>query len=328
MLIAHTLGEVHAPPGGNAVSIGFYDGVHLGHQALANWVTERAAALGLSTAVVTFDRHPAQVLRPSSAPLLLCDLDQKLELLSRTGIDQAVVLRFDEERSNESPEDFVRTVLVDSLHAKLVVVGEDFHFGHRRSGNVALLAEMGAELGFEVIGHHLVGTDGADARPELQVSSTAIRRALAEGRLDDANTMRGRSHEMRGPVVPGDQRGRTIGFPTANVAIASEILLPADGIYAGRLVRADGEELPAAIYLGRRPTFYEDAEASLLEVHCLDWSGDLYGERVGVRLDHRIRGDRRFDTVEELRDQLAIDCSEARELLKSSGDPNGGAGSE
>src|SRR5690606_12146383 len=118
---------------------------------------------------------------------------------------------------------------------------------------------------------------------------------LAEGRLDDANAMLGRSHEMRGPVVGGDERGRTIGFPTANVAIPSEILMPADGIYSGRLVRADGETLPSAIYVGTRPTFYENQPASLLEVHCLDWEGDLYGEVVAVRFEHRLRGDRRFD---------------------------------
>ncbi|MFN8052899.1 MAG: bifunctional riboflavin kinase/FAD synthetase [Acidimicrobiales bacterium] len=314
MRIARDLASLDHPGAGSVVSIGFYDGVHLGHRALIDAMIDRASTDGLITTVVTFDRHPAQVLRPESAPLLLCDLDQKLELLADAGVDQAFVVHFDEERAHESAEDFVRTLLVDALGAKLVVVGEDFHFGHRRAGDVALLTEMGAELGFEVIGHHLVGTDGADARPELQVSSTAIRRALVEGRLDDANEMLGRSHEMRGPVVDGDKRGRTIGFPTANVAIRSEILLPADGIYAGHLVRRSGELLPAAIYLGTRPTFYDDQPASLLEVHCLDWDGDLYGEPVRVRFDHRLRGDRKFDTIEGLTAQLAIDCQQAKEL--------------
>jgi len=316
MRIARDLADVTAPESGSVVSIGFYDGVHLGHQALIASVIERAQADGRSTTVVTFDRHPAQVLRPASAPLLLCDLEQKLELLDRTGIDQTLVIHFDEERSRESAEHFVRSVLVEALGARLVVVGEDFHFGHHRLGNVALLTEMGAEHGFEVIGHHLVGADGSDARPELQVSSTAIRRALAEGRLRDANEMLGRPHEMRGPVVDGDKRGREIGFPTANVAIRSEILLPADGIYAGRLVSESGESLPAAIYLGTRPTFYDDQAATLLEVHCLDWSGDLYGEAVRVRFEHRLRGDQKFDTIEDLTAQLAIDCQRAKELTR------------
>jgi len=319
MRIARDLTELADPGAGSVVSIGFYDGVHLGHRALITSVIERATAGGLTTTVVTFDRHPAQVLRPQSAPLLLCDLDQKLELLAETGIDQTLVIHFDEVRAHESADDFVREVLVGGLGARLVVVGEDFHFGHRRTGNVALLEEMGAELGFDVIGHHLVGLDWTDARPELQVSSTAIRRALVEGRLDDANAMLGRAHEMRGPVVDGDKRGRTIGFPTANVAIRAEILLPADGIYAGRLVRASGESLPAAIYLGTRPTFYDDQPASLLEVHCLDWDGDLYGEEVRVHFEHRLRGDRKFDTIEELTAQLAIDCQRSKELLSGSG---------
>ena len=317
MRIARDLTELAAPGPGSVVSIGFYDGVHLGHQALISSVLDRAAAAGLTTTVVTFDRHPAQVLRPESAPLLLCDLDQKLERLGETGIDQTLVVHFDEERARETAEHFVRDVLVGGLGAKVVVVGEDFHFGHRRSGNVAMLQEMGAELGFEVIGHHLVSLDWTDARPELQVSSTAIRRALVEGRLDDANAMLGRPHEMRGPVVDGDKRGRTIGFPTANVAIRSEILLPSDGIYAGHLERPTGERLPSAIYLGTRPTFYDDQPASLLEVHCLDWEGDLYGEDVRVHFEHRLRGDRKFDTIEELTAQLAIDCQRSSELLRT-----------
>ena len=301
--------------GRSVVSIGFYDGVHLGHRAVLAAVREEALERGLSTSVVTFDRHPAQVLRPESAPRLLCDLEQKLELLASTGIDRTLVIRFDEERSNETAEDFVETVLVGALHAALVVVGEDFHFGHRRQGNVALLEEMGESLAFSVIGHRLVGADGHEARPEAQVSSTAIRRAVSEGRLDDANAMLGRPYEMRGPVVDGDKRGREIGFPTANVAVSDEMLLPADGIYAGHLVRADGEVIPAAIYVGKRPTFYDDQPGSLLEVHCLDWSGDLYGERVAVRFEKLLRGDERFDSVEALAAQLQIDCDQARRLL-------------
>src|SRR4051794_18928384 len=170
-----------------ALTIGAYDGVHLGHRAVLGEVRRRAALLGIDSAVVTFDRHPAEVVRPESAPRLLTDLDQKLELLESTGIDVAVVIHFDEQRAAEAAEDFVKEVLVDALGARLVAVGEDFHFGHHRQGNVALLAELGAEYGFEVMGHHLVGPDGLPALDEASVSSTAIRRALVEGRLDDAN---------------------------------------------------------------------------------------------------------------------------------------------
>lgn len=304
------------PPEGTVVTIGAYDGVHLGHRAVIGEVMARAAARGSRSAVVTFDRHPAQVIRPDSAPLLLTDLDQKLELLESTGVDYTLVIHFDEERSRETAEHFVESVLVGCLAACEVVVGEDFHFGHRRAGNVALLEEMGRRLGFEVCGHKLVGPDGRAARDDAQVSSTAIRRALHEGRLADATLMLGRHHEMRGPVVPGDRRGRELGFPTANVAIGAEMLMPADGIYAGELVRrSSGEVLPSAIYVGKRPTFHGDDAMTLLEVHVLDWSGDLYGEDVAVRFLHRIRPDARFASVEELVRQLRADCDEARTLL-------------
>ncbi|MBS1836700.1 MAG: bifunctional riboflavin kinase/FAD synthetase [Actinobacteria bacterium] len=304
------------PPEGSVVTIGAYDGVHLGHRAVISAVTARAGADRRRSVVITFDRHPAQVIRPDSAPPLLTDLDQKLELLAGTGVDYVLVVRFDAERAQESAEDFVRTVIVGCLNAKEVVVGEDFHFGHNRRGNVAMLAELGAELGFGVEGHELIGSDGRSARRDGQVSSTAIRRALQEGRLDDANSMLGRPHEMRGPVIHGDARGRSLGFPTANVAIAPELLMPADGIYAGELVRLDhGAVLPAAVYVGKRPTFYDDRAVTLLEVHALDFSGDLYDEQVAVRFTHRIRGDARFDSVEQLSLQLQTDCDEAARLL-------------
>ncbi len=306
------------PPDGTVVTIGAYDGVHLGHRSVIAEVRARAAAQGRRSAVVTFDRHPAQVIRPDSAPRLLTDLDQKLELLEATGLDYTLLVRFDEGRAAEDAEHFVESVLVGCLHARSVVVGEDFHFGHNRQGNVALLEEMGGRLGFDVLGHKLVGADGNAARDDAQVSSTAIRRALHEGRLIDANLMLGRPHEMRGVVVPGDQRGRTLGFPTANVAIPDEMLMPGDGIYAGWLERtasAPGVLLPAAVYVGKRPTFYDDRAMTLLEVHVLDFSGDLYGEAVSVRFTHRIRPDARFASVDELASQLRVDCDTARQLL-------------
>ncbi|MCU1372823.1 MAG: riboflavin kinase/FMN adenylyltransferase, partial [Actinomycetia bacterium] len=217
-----------------------------------------------------------------------------------------------EARSLESAEDFVRHELVDCLGARAVIVGGDFHFGHGRKGDVALLERMGAEHGFEVDGIQLVASGSEGAR---SVSSTAIRDALAAGDIDGANRMLGRPHEVRGTVQPGDQRGRELGFPTANVAVPDDIQLPADGIYAGWYVRPDGTEHPAAISLGRRPTFYEDQPYSLLDAHLLDFSGDLYGEGASVRFVAHLRGEKRFDAVEALVEQIGRDVTRVREVL-------------
>jgi len=302
------------PPEGTAVTIGFFDGVHLGHRLVIDEARRLAAELGARSAVVTFDRHPASVVRPDSAPLLLTDLEQRLDLLAATGVDFALVVHFDEERSLESAEDFVRRELVDCLRAKAVVVGADFHFGHGRKGDVALLRRMGEEHGFEVDGIELVASAAAGARA---VSSTTIRGALAAGDLDAANRMLGRPHEVRGVVQTGDQRGRDLGFPTANVAVASDMLLPADGIYAGWYVRPDGTEVPSAISLGRRPMFYDDQPYSLLEAHLLDFEGDLYGEAARVRFVGRLRGEEKFPSIDALVAQIGRDVARAREVLRS-----------
>lgn len=298
---------------GSVVTIGAYDGVHLGHRAVIGEVHRMAAARGLRSALVTFDQHPAAVVRPESAPLLLCDLDQKLELLSDTGLDTTLVVQFDKERAAEPAEDFVRNVLVDCLDARVVVVGEDFHFGNKRRGNVEMLREMGAELGFEVDGLALRGADGLAA--ELPVSSTRIRAALAAGELSEANALLGRPHEVRGSVEHGDHRGRELGFPTANVVVPRDIALPADGIYAGWYERPTGAVLPTALSLGKRPTFYEDQDRSLLECHLLGFAGELYGELARVRFVARLRGEVRFESVEELVEQIQRDCAEAAALL-------------
>ncbi|HEU5084452.1 MAG TPA: bifunctional riboflavin kinase/FAD synthetase [Acidimicrobiales bacterium] len=300
---------------GTAVTIGAYDGLHLGHRAVIAEVRREAESRGLASAVVTFDRHPAAVVRPETAPKLLCDLDQKLELLESTGVDLVVVITFDEQRAAETAEEFVQEVLVDCLHARTVIVGADFHFGKGRGGNVALLNELGADLGFDVHGMALVDVDGNPAGAEQRVSSTAIRRALAEGDVASAAQMLGRPHEVRGLVQHGDKRGRELGFPTANVAVPGSILLPADGIYAGWLRREGGDVLPTALSLGRRPTFYETADASLLEAHVLDFAGDLYDEHVAVRFVQRLRGEAKFDSVDELVEQMQRDVAEARQVL-------------
>lgn len=307
--------ECPRPSQGSVVTIGAYDGVHRGHQTVIANVRRLAAARGLLTAVVTFDRHPASVVRPESAPLLLTDLDQKLELLAVTGVDYTVVIHFDEARSKESAEDFVNEVLVQCLNAKIVVVGSDFHFGHKRRGNVALLRQMGEALGFEVIGLDLVDAAGNPATDTTQVSSTAIRAAIAAGDLATANDLLGRPYEVRGIVERGDERGRVLGFPTANIAVPDEILLPADGIYAAWHERPNGEIVPAAASLGRRPTFYEAQPYRLLEVHLLGWEGDLYGETAKVRFVARLREEQKFDSHDELIDQMHRDCDDALRLL-------------
>ncbi len=301
---------------GSAVTIGAYDGVHLGHRAVISAVRSQAAERDLATAVVTFDRHPASVVRPDSAPKLLTDLPQRLELLDDAGVDVALVVRFDEQRSLEPAERFVREVLAGCAHAQLVVVGPDFHFGHRRQGTPALLEEMGTELGFGVEVVELVGLDGKPAQGAARVSSTAIREALALGDLASANEMLGRAHEVRGTVVGGDRRGGAeLGFPTANVEVPAEICLPANGIYAGWYVTADGTAHASAISLGRRPTFYEAAESSLLEAHLLDFEGDLYGQPARVQFARRLRDELKFDSVEALVEQMNLDCQEARKVL-------------
>jgi riboflavin kinase/FMN adenylyltransferase len=300
----------------SVVTIGAYDGVHLGHQVVVGKVRELAAARRLTTVVVTFDRHPATVVRPTSAPKLLCDLDQKLELLAATGVDATYLIRFDAERATETAEEFVDEVLVDCLNARTVVVGEDFHFGYERGGDVALLRQMGATRRFEVEGLALVDAHAQVPVDASNVSSTAIRRLLGDGDVAAAAALLGRPHEVRGIVETGDRRGRDLGYPTANLAIATEILLPANGIYAGWFERADGSVAATAINLGHRPTFYDRPEgAPLLECHLLDFSGDLYGELVKVRFVERLRGEERFDSVEALVAQMQDDCDRTRRLL-------------
>lgn len=299
--------------GGAAVTIGAFDGVHLGHRAVIGSLRARAGEMGLRTVVVTFDRHPASVVRPDSAPLLLTDLDQKLELLESTGVDHVYVVTFDLDRAAESAEDFVQVDLVGRLGARLVAVGDDFHFGRGRAGDVGLLSRMGAELGFEVIGHDLVGIDGRAS--DDSVSSTRIRAALAGGDLAAANAMLGRPHEVRGIVGHGDARARELGFRTANVAVPLDIRLPADGIYAGRYITPDGVERPCAISLGRRPTFYEFADTSLLEAHLIDFDGDLYGQPAHVRFIEHLRPELKFDSVDALVEQMGRDVDRCREIL-------------
>jgi riboflavin kinase/FMN adenylyltransferase len=299
------------PPHGSAVTIGAYDGVHLGHRYLLAELQRQAIPRQLSTVVVTFDRHPATVVRPASAPVVLTDLEQKLELLASTGVDRTLVVPFDTARAHESAHDFVMEVLVRALGARVVVVGEDFHFGHERAGNVVLLRSMGEQYGFEVVGLALE-EDGTDQ----PVSSTRIRHLLAAGDVEGAAALLGRPHQVRGVVERGDGRGgEQLGFPTANVAVPDGLAMPAEGIYACWYERPDATVHAAAAALGRRLTFHPESATPVLEVYLLDFEDDLYGEPAKVSFVARLRAEERFDTVEALVAQMTDDVAAARRVL-------------
>ena len=314
MLVVNDLSQSPWPGRRSVVTIGAYDGVHKGHHSVIAAVRRRAEADGAVSAVVTFDRHPASVVRPESAPLLLTDLDQKLELLEATGVDAVVVVPFDRAQAAEDPRDFIRRVLVGCLGVGHVAVGEDFHFGRNRAGDVSMLREEGASNDFTVGPLELLQRDDGVDEP---ISSTAIRRALKGGDVATAAHMLGHYFEARGPVGTGDQRGRTIGFATANVQVPGYICLPADGVYAGVYTRPDGSRWACAINLGRRPTFYEHSDSSLLEAHLIDASVDLYGEAARVQFTHFLRSERKFNGPDALIAQVKLDIDHARELVSS-----------
>jgi riboflavin kinase/FMN adenylyltransferase len=299
------------------VTIGAYDGVHRGHQAVIAEVRRRAHEQGARSVVITFDPHPASVVRPESAPRLLTDTAQKLELLEATGVDATVVISFDAAQAAESPLDFAQRVIVGCLSTSTIVVGSDFHFGRNREGNVTTLGAYGATAGFDVVPMPLLPRHDGPGEP---VSSTAIRRAMAGGQVEVAAGMMGHPFEARGIVVTGDQRGRQLGFPTANVEVPNSICLPADGVYAGWYLRPDGTRQPCAMNLGRRPTFYEHANHSLLEAHLLNFNGDLYGESARVQFTHFLRSERKFDGIQNLISQLQLDIQHAHTVLRGHSD--------
>lgn len=301
------------------MTVGAFDGVHAGHQSLVAHLRGVAADRGLESVVVTFDRHPASVVRPESAPALLCDLEQKLSLLAGTGVDAVVVIPFDEARASEEAEHFVSDVLVSRLGARVVAVGSDFRFGHRRRGNVGLLEKLGAEHGFDVVRIEAEADEAIGA----PVRSTAIRRLVAEGEMERAAAALGRLYEVRGTIRHGDGRGRELGYPTANVEVPAGILLPAIGIYAGRCVLVPpldgaGGAHAAAISLGVRPTFHHEAEAPLtLEAFLIDvdTTEGLYGREARVTFASRLRDEVRFSSAGALREQIARDVTETRSAL-------------
>ena len=292
------------------LSIGAYDGVHRGHRAIIEAVRELASASGAKSAVMTFDRHPASIVRPESAPKLLTDLDQKLELLAATGLDATIVIRFDEAQSKEDPAHFVRRrgrqlATSSSSSARISTSG---HLNREATWRFCAprraLRLRGAPVGPSYC-------DGVDE----PIIDPAIRRALAGGDVGLASTLLGRPFEARGVVVIGDQRGRLLGFPTANVEVPNAVCVPADGVYAGYYERPNGDIHLCALNLGRRPTFYEHADHSLLEAHLLDFDGDIYGERAEVRFTHFLRSERKFNGIDALITQLKHDVEHARQVL-------------
>lgn len=293
------------------VALGNFDGVHLGHRAILKAAIDRAhsrAGARRGTAfALTFDPLPAKVLAPDRAPRLILTPQDKLELLRDSGLDGVLVLNFTHELSRLSPREFVRLYLREKIGARAVVEGHNFHFGHRRAGNAQTMAELGREFGFETI---VVGPVKVEA---TEVSSTRIRELIAAGDLRAAARLLGRCHFLRGEVVHGRERGRTIGFPTANLEPQTECL-PPDGVYATRLMLPDGA-LPAITNIGMRPTFGEPQRS--IEAHVFDFNCDLYGARVKLEIVERIRPERKFDSGETLSRQIAQDVRRAREILAS-----------
>jgi riboflavin kinase / FMN adenylyltransferase len=305
--------EIAADDKPSVATVGNFDGVHRGHRHVVARARELADRLGgLPVVAVTFDPHPMQVIRPDLAPLALTTLDQRLTLLGLAGADAVLVLTFDEALAHTSPDDFARGILLDGVGAAGIVVGENFRFGHRAAGDIELLRSLAAERGAEVVGLPLDGAHGETW------SSSYIRSALAEGDVEAAAEALGRPYSLSGAVVKGEQRGRELGYPTANVPVSgTATAVPADGVYAGRLRRLDGADepwLPAAISVGTNPTF--DGHQRTVETYVLDRDDlELYGVAVEVAFAERLRGQERFDSIEALIDQMRDDVDRARALL-------------
>jgi riboflavin kinase / FMN adenylyltransferase len=308
------LDDVPSGFGPTAVTIGKFDGVHVGHRAVIAHLESAARAEGLTSAVVTFDRHPLSIIDPDRVPPALTSLEQRRELLAEVGVDATLLLHFDESLQQEEPERFVRQVLVDALHAKLVFVGSDFRFGSRGTGNVAVLRELGDLYGFQV---RLIDDVDLvdDVRPdgERRVSSTWIRELLGEGRVAEAARLLGREHGVRSTVVHGNERGRAMGYPTANLDPRCEGLVPADGVYAARVL-LDGTVYPAAVSVGNNPTF-EGVPEKQIEAHLLDVDIDLYDRRITVMFTAWVRGMVAFEGMDALAAQMRQDDLDIRTVL-------------
>jgi riboflavin kinase/FMN adenylyltransferase len=296
--------------GESAVTIGFFDGVHRGHQAVIGRVVRVAGERGLRPVVVTFDRHPLETLSPGKVPKLLTTLRRKAGLIEDLGAEVLFVLEFTEDVSRWPPEEFVDRVLARGLGARHVAVGANFTFGHRAAGNFDVLADLGAGRGFTVEAMSLSKVDG---RP---VSSTSVRESLAEGELEWPERALGRRYLVEGTVVPGAGRGHGLGFPTANLRTPDALLLPGSGVYAGRAL-FEGQAAVAAVNIGVNPTF--GREPLHLEAYLLDFEGELRGKVLAVEFWARLRDEVRFDSAEALAAQIAIDVEHTRRLVRSGG---------
>ncbi|HEX9352500.1 MAG TPA: bifunctional riboflavin kinase/FAD synthetase [Streptosporangiaceae bacterium] len=312
------LDDVPGDWGSSVVTVGVFDGVHLGHQRIVGRAAGVAARLGLPVVVITFDPHPAEVVRPGSHPPLLCSVRRRVQLLGAEGCDAVCVLPFTLDFSRLGPDEFIRAVLADRLHARWVVVGENFRFGHRAAGDVPLLAELGEKYDFGAEGVPLL-SEGQDGEPGETISSSRIRDLLNQGDVAGAAGDLGRPHRVEGVVVRGQQRGRALGFPTANLETPPYTAIPADGVYAGWLASLDPEgheeqRWPAAISVGTNPTF--DGRERIVEAYALDRDDlDLYGTHVAVDFAARLRGMVRFDSAGALTEQMRRDVDEARDLV-------------
>lgn len=302
-------GELPLQDEGAVVTVGTFDGVHRGHREVLAEIVARARAKGRKSVLVTFEPHPLRVIRPDQAPPLLTPLAEKIPLLAESGLDYTYLLEFTPELQSYPARRFVTEILLARTGMRELVMGHDHGFGRGREGSVDTLRELGAEIGFGVDVVEAVTVDGA------AVSSTRVREALGAGEMGRAATLLGRFYSLRGEVVHGSHRGRELGFPTANLRLEStEKLLPREGIYAV-FARFRGERVPALLHLGPRPTFA--GEPASVEVHLLDWSGDLYGEVLEVELRERLRGIEKYDSAEALVEQMERDAVRGRAVLRA-----------
>jgi riboflavin kinase / FMN adenylyltransferase len=294
-----------------AIALGNFDGIHCGHRQVIEPVlaAREQAVLRLYATVVSFSPHPREFF--SKQPLaLLSPFEERIALLEQTGVDQLMVLPFDQELANLSPAEFVQQILVEQLQAKHISVGKDFRFGHRRAGNADLLQQLAAQQGIEVTQVSLQTLDGE------RISSSAIRQALAQGDIQTTSQLLGRPYRLIGKVVKGQQVGRTIGFPTANLQLPSNKLVPAQGVYGVRVSGKDinqGDAIAGVMNIGNRPTV--NGLEQTIEVHILDWQGDLYGQELTVELLEFIRSEQRFPSLDALKEQISADCAIARQRL-------------
>ncbi len=291
---------------GAVVALGNFDGVHLGHQKVLGRAVEVGRESGNNVVAATFDPHPRAVLRPGTEPKLLTTLDVRREVLAEYGADEVYVIRFDEKLPNKSPEEFVEDVLIGELGAGAVVVGENFRFGYKAAGGVEDLERLMRERGGEVYAVPIREVNG-----EEEINSTRIRELVSAGEVSHAAKLLGRPYLLRGGVVVGDRRGRTIGFPTANVVPDPAALAPAIGVYAGT-VRVGDDEYAACTNVGVAPTF--ERRENRIEAYLLGFEGDLYGKILDVSFTERIRGEKKFSGIEELKQQIAQDVEKARRI--------------